>query len=105
MPAVMTTGGKISCPSEGKATLSSGAKLKAGGNPVLLVPDATTWVIGGCKNGSTPCTAISAVLAGSSTKLKVNGSPVLLQGAKGTTNGTDAAFTADDAGQTKLTSA
>jgi len=102
MPAVMTTSGAIACATQGKATLLSTAKLKAGGNAVLVSSDASTWVIGGCKNTSTPCTAVSKVNSGEAAKLKVGGSAVVLAGAIVATNGTDSTATANDAGQSKL---
>lgn len=102
MPAVMTTGGEIGCATKGKATLVSTAKLKAGGNPVLLSITASTWVIAGCKNGTTPCTAVAKVNSGEAGKLKVGGSPVVLVGAVVATNGTDSTAIASDAGQSKL---
>jgi hypothetical protein len=106
MGSVLTTGSTISCKHGGTATLSSSAKLRVGGNPVLLKADATTWAFTKCGQvgtGLTPCTNIVSLSAGEAGKLTVGGVPVLLDSLAGQTNGKPENTLSATAGQNKLT--
>lgn len=107
MPLVLTMAASISCAHGGKATLSSGAKLKVQNNPVLREADTPGWTIALCgqtnaDKGQKPCTKVLSAKE-SSSKLKVGGSPVLLQSFAGKTDGVpENSAGASSAGQTKL---
>jgi hypothetical protein len=108
MANVLTTGSVITCLHTGTATLTSGAKLKVGGNPVLLETQATKFLIAKCTQvgtNLTPCTKIATVKSGSvSVKLKVGGVAVLLDSLGGTTNGNPGKTFSATANQSKLVS-
>ena len=101
MPGVLTTSSSVSCVQGGKVSpLTSSAKLKVGGDAVLLKNQVSSWTVTGCGNTNSPCATVSAPTAGVSTKLKVQGSPVLLASFMAT--GTADPITASGAA-TKLT--
>jgi hypothetical protein len=113
MAHVMTTNGSTGCPHGGAAQLSSTAKLKVNGAPVLLAGDVTTkWSIApGCSQTDTSksmvvCAKFVSMSKGKSTKLKVGGQAVVLDSFAGNTNGNpDRATKPARAGQTKLSAA
>lgn len=89
MANVVTTASTVSCGhGAGKVTLTSGAKLKVGNDPVVLgIVDAT---VVGCVPPSTndvPCTTATAT-ATFAAKLRVGQQKVLLEPVQGTTKGT-----------------
>lgn len=108
MANVLTTNSTISCPNQGKAQLSSSAKLTVNGAPVLLSNQTSSWPISGCKqtdasSGQKPCLTIVSVSAGQASKLTVGDVAVLLDSFAGTSEGTPLNTLSATAGQSKLT--
>lgn len=77
MPAVLTNSSTVTCATQGTVTPASAAKLKVGGNSVLLVSDVSSWTVVGCKK-NTPCATVAPPTAGAATRLTVGGTAVLL---------------------------
>lgn len=107
MAQAMTTGSIIRCPDSGVFTLTSGAKLKVSGSPVLKASDFAQWTATGCTQtnanaSEVPCVSILA-LSGQLTKLKLGGAPALGSNASGTSNGTPKNTLSVQARQSKLT--
>ncbi len=89
---VLTTGNSITCQNSGTVTTVSTAKLKVGGDPVLLKGEISNWSIAGCGQtnanaGEVQCTKMLSAAGGDSARLKSMGDTVLLEGLNGTTNG------------------
>ena len=113
MAHVMTTNGSTGCAHGGTAQLSSSAKLKVNGAPVLLAGDVTTkWSIApGCSQTDTSksmvvCAKFMSMSKGQSTRLRVGGQAVVLDTFAGSTNGNpDHATKPASAGQSKLSAA
>ena len=108
MAFVVTLASTIQCSHGAAVQKSSSAKLKVGGQAVLLksslmgkgAPSCTNT---NANNGEAPCSAVMDV-SGEATKLKA-GSPVLLDNLGGKTNSTPAppgTISAASVGQSKL---
>ncbi|GAA0436024.1 hypothetical protein Acor_55370 [Acrocarpospora corrugata] len=92
---VLTTGSAVNCTHPppavpaGTVTLSSTAKLKVSGKPVLVEPGLGS--ITGClkkdPQNDIPCSSIVPPITGKALKLKASGLSVLLAGLKGSTSG------------------
>jgi hypothetical protein len=103
MSKPLTNAGDVKCGHQGKAVLSSTAKLKVSGQNVLLKTDVMGKTIAGCSivlasdmSGVTdkPCLTVASVTAGEATKLKVGGFFVILDDQlAGTTDGMQAKTT------------
>jgi hypothetical protein len=114
MAAVLTVNSTLSCPHQGKLSLSSAAgTLTVGGAAVVTVTDLAGATIGGCSlqtdlsNGLKQCTKVTSVTAGASTTLTVGSAPAALDSAQGLTDGLMAGspvtWLVQTAGQTSLT--
>jgi uncharacterized Zn-binding protein involved in type VI secretion len=103
MTAVLTTASTIKCLHGGSVSLSSGAKLKVDGKPVLIQSAVSNWSFSACapktNAGEVACTQVSAI-APTASKLKANGSPVILEGTAAS-NGTPPTLT-ETANDSKL---
>ena len=111
MAAVVTMAGSLTCAHTGKPTLSSTAKLTAGGNKVILFSDLTTFKpYTGCTymkgQVNTPCASTSVDSGGQAGKLTAGGKPVLLDDLMAhTDNGPTPGSVTVSGGQSKLTAA
>ena len=114
MGAVLTVNSTLTCPHQGKLSLSSAAgTLTVGGAAVVTVSDLAGAAIGGCSqqtdlsNGVKQCTKVTSVTAGASTTLTVGGVPAALDAAQGLTDGLTGGlpdtWQVQTAGQTSLT--
>lgn len=113
MGNVLTTASTVTCqhtpsplpapPVPGMVAVSSEAKLKVEGKPVL-VETSVVKSVSGCPNTAVgaPCTQVTAVQTGRAQKLRAGGVPVLLDTLKATTNA--GALAKPTPHQTKLTS-
>ncbi|MFD5270388.1 hypothetical protein [Streptomyces sp. NPDC058335] len=113
MGNVLTTASTVTCqhapsplpepPVPGMVSVSSEAKLKVEGEPVL-VETSVLKSVSGCPNtaAGAPCTQVAAVQDGRSQKLRAGGVPVLLHTLEATTNAGSLAKPTPH--QTKLTS-
>jgi hypothetical protein len=112
MSAVLTTASVVQCSHKAAVTLkASQSKLKAAGNPVLVLSDLVGATVVLCPNLPTPatpalkpCTSALSVAAGQATKLTVDNQPVLLESATGPTDSNPpGTWSVTSAGQTVLT--
>jgi hypothetical protein len=114
MAGVLTTASTVLCGPDvppnhgGTVAVSSTAKLKVNGNPVLIKSSIAGKSVGGCKtpqsNSTKPCTTVSSVLSGEASKLKAGGSPVMLDSTlSGQTDGAPPGTLSASAGQNRLT--
>ncbi len=101
MPKVLTINSTIQCGHGGKVVITSSAKLKINGYPVLVKDNVDGKPMTGCEttfasdsSGPTdiPCSSVSLVpsepgVVGEATKLKVGGQFVLLDTLVGKTDG------------------
>lgn len=113
MAGVLTTASNVKCGhGPGRVSTSGSAKLKVGGNAVLLKTGVSSKSVSGCttvtdaNTSSLQCSTVSSVTAGEATKLKVGGSFVMLDTLAGQTDGqvsgTPQVALSATAGQTKL---
>ncbi len=109
MASPVTTSGKLTCAHAGSPTLSSSAKLNAGGAPVIQFSSLSTFTpYTGCtyvNPGGTnqPCAAVTVNSGGQASKLTVGGQPALLDDLVAQTeNPPNTPYTVT-AGQSKLT--
>ena len=109
MAKVVTTAGSLTCANTGKPTLSSSAKLKVSGQPVIPFSSVSTFTpYTGCTFTSSsavgPCTVTSVTSGGQASKLTVGGQGALLDNLSATagTQPPPASITVA-AGQSKLT--
>ena len=113
MPGVLTTGSKVLCGPDvppnhgGNVSVTSTAKLKVNGNPVLLKSSIAGKSVSDCKtptsNSTSPCLSVTSVTVGEASKLKVGGNPVMLDTLVGTTDGVPPGTVPASAEQEKLT--
>ena len=114
MAAVLTVNSTLTCPHQGKLSLSSAAgSLTVGGAAVVTMTDLAAASISGCttpndlSHGFKQCTKVAAVTAGASTTLTVGGAPAALDSAQGMTDGllsgSPVQWQVQTAGQTSLT--
>jgi hypothetical protein len=83
MANVVTTAGSLTCANNGAPTLSSSAKLKVSGKPVIPFASVSTFTpYTGCaySSGSVtgPCTKTTVTTGGQASKLTVGGQAALL---------------------------
>jgi len=111
MPNVLIESSVLQCVHGGKVQLqASQAKLKVGGQAVILQSDLLKATVSNCPHtntqaGETPCLKITSIISGVSTQLVVDGQPAMLETAKGLTNATPpqpVMWQVQSAGQTKL---
>ena len=90
MPQVLTTSAQVTCNHGGGAQLTSSAKLKVNGVPVLLQSGIGNLISPPCPNqtSSTTKDQTISVVGGQSQVLKADGSPVMLSTLSGTGSGT-----------------
>jgi hypothetical protein len=93
MRKVLTTQSTVTCGHLGTVQTVSTAKLKVGGNPVLLESSVKDESILGCTTTPPPptnakCLTVMSVSNTPPPKLKVNGDPVLVEPITGSTSGT-----------------
>jgi hypothetical protein len=112
MAGVLTTSSEVLCDTAapklhgGKVQLSSGAKLKVAGAPVVTKAGVGPSLAQPCSTappptGNKPCTT-ATVASGEATKLKAGGSPVMLDTIAGSTDGVPPGKLPGKANQTKL---
>ena len=104
MAGVLISSSNVTCghvlpPKLGKVQVSSSAKLRVNGQPVLLKSSIENKTVAGCatvpdpNTGAKPCTTVTAVSTGEATKLKVGGKAVILDTLTGDTDGNVAGTT------------
>jgi hypothetical protein len=92
MPNVLTTQSAVTCAHNGTVQVASTAKLKVGGNPVLLMSSVVEQQISNCPSKPPPpanvtCTHVLTVTNIPAPKLTVHGDAVLVDTITGTTDG------------------
>jgi hypothetical protein len=109
MTAVLTTGSRVACSSQGTVQTSSNAKLSVNGRPVLLKAGIASKSIAGCSHpvdsskGIAACTTVASV-SGFAGKLTVGGAGVALASLSGMGDSTNPIDTISaSAQQSKLT--
>jgi hypothetical protein len=111
MSGVLTTGSSVTCSNSGKVSVSSSAKLRVGGNPVLVQSGIAGKTISGCthaidsNSSEINCTAVLTISPSTfSMKLTTGGSGAALDTLSGAGNSTNPPDSLSaTAGQTKLT--
>lgn len=119
MAKVLTKASEVKCAHSGKASLSSSALLKVGGDPVLREADVKGASLSGCSTTNrsptqanqtkdVKCSSVSSVATDEATKLMADGKPVSLDTLTGMSDGTLADVTplpgvSASAKQSKLT--
>lgn len=94
MAVVLISNSNVTCGHLGKVQVSSSAKLRVNGQPVLLKSSIENKTVANCgtvpnpNTGAKPCTKVIAVSTGEATKLKVGGKAVILDTLTGDTDGT-----------------